>query len=321
MPQEQNTPCICGKYDCIIPYGTCHCGCGSKTSIAPHNHKKSGWIKGEPLRYARGHFHSKGHKHVCAFHLNCKRCGKDAIGTAPRQKYCSRECQQADHKEKTPPRKRIWGKPEYYKRKELDKNGLKQCKDCKGIFLLDEYWNVGKSKKGTQIKSARCTKCADKRQKKLRKHYPRTEKDRVRHREWKVKNPDTVKRGRLRYDQKHPERAVNKRHIRRVRVTKNGVYRVSTNDLRQLFIRQSGCCYLCGLAIVGKKHLDHIIPVARGGRHSIGNLGWTHQKCNQLKGTKFLVEVRYDRRKKVQPGPNLDTQLSGSDKAVYGVAA
>lgn len=38
-----------------IPYGYCQCGCGQKTSIAPHNRAARGWIKGEPLRFLPGH--------------------------------------------------------------------------------------------------------------------------------------------------------------------------------------------------------------------------------------------------------------------------
>jgi hypothetical protein len=38
-----------------IPYGYCHCGCGQKTNISKQNHKKNGWIKGEPQKYIYGH--------------------------------------------------------------------------------------------------------------------------------------------------------------------------------------------------------------------------------------------------------------------------
>lgn len=38
-----------------IPYGYCHCGCGQKTRIAERNHTKLGFIKGEPIRFCKGH--------------------------------------------------------------------------------------------------------------------------------------------------------------------------------------------------------------------------------------------------------------------------
>lgn len=38
-----------------IPYGYCHCGCGQKTSISTRTDAEKGWVKGEPIRYVRGH--------------------------------------------------------------------------------------------------------------------------------------------------------------------------------------------------------------------------------------------------------------------------
>lgn len=46
--------CVC-EPGCATPYGTCHCGCGQKTTIAPQSSTKMGWKRGEPIRYVRGH--------------------------------------------------------------------------------------------------------------------------------------------------------------------------------------------------------------------------------------------------------------------------
>lgn len=35
--------------------GLCECGCGERTNLAPNNNSAKGWIKGEPMRYVRGH--------------------------------------------------------------------------------------------------------------------------------------------------------------------------------------------------------------------------------------------------------------------------
>src|SRR5674476_1488565 len=45
----------CTLEECSIPYGFCHCGCGTKTAIAPQNDKYMGRIKGEPYRYIIRH--------------------------------------------------------------------------------------------------------------------------------------------------------------------------------------------------------------------------------------------------------------------------
>lgn len=38
-----------------IPIGYCQCGCGEKTNIARRTDRKTGWIKGQPIRYIFGH--------------------------------------------------------------------------------------------------------------------------------------------------------------------------------------------------------------------------------------------------------------------------
>lgn len=38
-----------------IPHGYCHCGCSRKTHLAPRTDYKKGWIRGNPLKYLKGH--------------------------------------------------------------------------------------------------------------------------------------------------------------------------------------------------------------------------------------------------------------------------
>jgi hypothetical protein len=35
--------------------GYCQCGCGARTWIATKNSEKDGWVKGQPVRFAKGH--------------------------------------------------------------------------------------------------------------------------------------------------------------------------------------------------------------------------------------------------------------------------
>lgn len=48
-----------------IPYGYCQCGCGQKTSIAKVSRNRSGYVKGQPVRYVRGH-NKLAHPLTCA---------------------------------------------------------------------------------------------------------------------------------------------------------------------------------------------------------------------------------------------------------------
>jgi hypothetical protein len=38
-----------------VPYGFCECGCGERAPVAVRTTTSKGWVKGEPLRYVRGH--------------------------------------------------------------------------------------------------------------------------------------------------------------------------------------------------------------------------------------------------------------------------
>lgn len=47
--------CICRSADCLIPWGTCHCGCGGQTKIADKSDAAYLAVRGEPLRFIPGH--------------------------------------------------------------------------------------------------------------------------------------------------------------------------------------------------------------------------------------------------------------------------
>lgn len=39
----------------LVMNGYCECGCGGLTPLAPSSETKRGWIKGQPIRFIRGH--------------------------------------------------------------------------------------------------------------------------------------------------------------------------------------------------------------------------------------------------------------------------
>ena len=51
-------------------------------------------------------------------------------------------------------------------------------------------------------------------------------------------------------------------------------------------------CYLCGKLIpLGKRHVDHIMPLSKGGAHRPSNLAVACGRCNQSKGAKIPEEI------------------------------
>jgi HNH endonuclease len=49
-------------------------------------------------------------------------------------------------------------------------------------------------------------------------------------------------------------------------------------------------CYLCGEPLADPVEFDHVIPLARGGRHVLANIKPTHQRCNRVKGASLPDE-------------------------------
>jgi hypothetical protein len=64
------------------------------------------------------------------------------------------------------------------------------------------------------------------------------------------------------------------------------VYKITINEIIKL---QESPCFFCGVTAKG---IDHIIPLSKGGNHSIGNLMPCCNSCNSKKGRKFLIEIR-----------------------------
>lgn len=51
-------------------------------------------------------------------------------------------------------------------------------------------------------------------------------------------------------------------------------------------------CYLYGKLIpIGQRHVDHIVPVSKGGQHRASNLAVACDKCNMSKGAKMPLEI------------------------------
>lgn len=60
-------------------------------------------------------------------------------------------------------------------------------------------------------------------------------------------------------------------------------------DRSTVWLRDGGICHLCGQAADPSDwHLDHIVPLARGGQHSYTNTAVSHPRCNLSKGARLL---------------------------------
>ena len=92
-------------------------------------------------------------------------------------------------------------------------------------------------------------------------------------------------RGRA-WDKAHPLEVSQKSTRRRARLLKATCGEVSYAAILQ---RDGWTCYLCGELITRETlSFDHVIPLAKGGEHSMGNIKPAHLRCNQRKSAKIL---------------------------------
>lgn len=93
---------------------------------------------------------------------------------------------------------------------------------------------------------------------------------------------------------------MNKNKLKRNRPDFDGAERGIYFHNKGILRRTATVCALCGMPLDKRLKypdpmsisIDHIIPVALGGRSTIDNLQATHLICNKVKGKKVLSQLK-----------------------------
>jgi len=119
------------------------------------------------------------------------------------------------------------------------------------------------------------------------REYNKTHKEENKQRtsNYRKNNPEKVRQTKANYRKNNPEAVQKHRMTRRARKAQNGVFKVSNKELGKLM---NSPCVMCGST--QQITIDHIIPIARGGTHSVGNLQTLCKKCNSSKQDKVMTE-------------------------------
>ena len=165
----------------------------------------------------------------------------------------------------------------------------KLCEHCRKIRreysrLRRDAWDdsqcstCGKPLNG-QTKRKTCDKCLEV---KREYHKENCEQRRKRQSVWSKANPE-----------KRRKRRATDKHTYRARKQGNGGT-FTFEELNELFEQQEGFCAYCGELLYSSfdkdVHVEHKLPVSRGGTSYISNIVLSCSKCNWEKGTKTHEE-------------------------------
>ncbi len=121
--------------------------------------------------------------------------------------------------------------------------------------------------------------------------------------EWRVRNPQRYAKlqsesYRKHYRKNYPRYLVNARNWRARKKLADGAH--TSEAIDRMIQDQSGVCAYCESTLNGNNHVDHMIPLSRGGRNDWSNLAITCGDCNRSKGTmtaeEFFQAMKKSRR-------------------------
>lgn len=129
-------------------------------------------------------------------------------------------------------------------------------------------------------------------------------------RDWRKRNPEKTRRDKKRYRSKpngenraasnqkyylaNRELVMARSNLKKMkrRALTRGVEggNVTPADRASIFERQKGKCWWCPALLDSAFHLDHVIPLSKGGPHVLGNLVASCPQCNKAKAAKMPWE-------------------------------
>lgn len=159
---------------------------------------------------------------------------------------------------------------------------MKRCPACEQHKPLDAFNKADKRPDGKRIYCRECESAKNRAW-----AAGNRDRERERTRRWAQENREKVVAHSLKWQKKNLDKCRYNVAARRAKQRDNGVFAITDKEKKALLAQP---CASCGSD--ENIHIDHIIPVSRGGRHSIGNLQALCASCNINKSDLLLVEWR-----------------------------
>lgn len=113
-------------------------------------------------------------------------------------------------------------------------------------------------------------------------------------REWKRSNAPKVSANNRQWRESNRD-VVRTHQANRGARERNGAGRLPRGFIPKLFALQKGRCVVCRTKLGNGYHIDHILPLARGGQHQGDNIQLLCAACNLSKHAKHPVEFMQQR--------------------------
>lgn len=106
---------------------------------------------------------------------------------------------------------------------------------------------------------------------------------------WRTNHPEEDREKHKKWKQENKEQVRVSSHRRRAAILRaSGSH--TAEDVKRIYEQQGGRCYWCQKELNGIYHIDHRIPLSRGGSNDASNLVIACPTCNMRKGSKLPYE-------------------------------
>lgn len=185
----------------------------------------------------------------------------------------------------------ILGKQRVYAKANLPKRRARRAKNRDKINAQKRAWSHS-NQDSVRATSRRCYLSDRENRNAMSKRYYEEHKERMLEvtAAWQKANPDKVRKSHAAWKKRNPEKELAHVNLRRARVAK-----VTFDESAKTFyllVKQSPqvSCEYCGCTLAGKDcHVDHIVPISKGGPHIASNLCVSCPTCNHKKGSKMII--------------------------------
>lgn len=201
----------------------------------------------------------------------------------------------------------------------LDESFWKRCSKCEALKPRQEFWKYAQGSDGLQSRCKSCSKsCAAAshaenpglkkaraaayyaanqadvlaRTASWRRRNP--EKKREYAEKWHASNPEKARASVIAYQLNNPDASRIRLNNRRAKQQANGG-ELSKGLAVKLFKLQKGKCPCCARPLGRDYHMDHIIPLSKGGANTYENMQLLRKRCNLQKQAKHPVDFMQQR--------------------------